>query len=268
MPFTGRESYRQTLIESLQIQPQQMQMPLVIYGMAGIGKSALAASVIEDSHIREYFAGGIFWLSLGQHPVMPALSPHLKQVLFVLDDVWDVEHIRHFTVSGYDNRLLITTRLYGVAQLLAVRQSDIYKLPLLTPTEVGLTGKDEIEGLPLLLQVLSDFGDPYPEFDQILESRVPSNYIIPINEFLPTVASLFKRQVDVLPTNLLHHLKTLSRKPAKWPVFDLQTLQVIWQTHDVKPVIRELVNYGLLDPLGNGTFYLSTLMRAFINLYL
>ena len=90
----------------------------IIHGLAGVGKSALAAALAHDSEAN-HFSDGILWTSLGQEPsllsilggwnqalgdhefrpdLVEASSNHLrtllqnKAMLLVVDDVWDSVH--------------------------------------------------------------------------------------------------------------------------------------------------------------------------------
>ena len=109
----------------------------VVCGLGGIGKSVLAVKVAEDPDIQNHFPDGTLWVTLGQNPdILPRLSEwiqalgdhdykltsiesasnHLrtllysKRVLLVIDDVWSLEHLECFRVSGEGSRVLVTTR--------------------------------------------------------------------------------------------------------------------------------------------------------------
>lgn len=113
-----------------------------IRGLGGIGKSTLAAALTYDKEVREHFSDGILWATLGQQPeilslisgwvqamgdenfrltTIEAAFSHLrtllqdKAVLLVIDDVWEVEHARHFLVGGSQSQVLMTTRRADVA---------------------------------------------------------------------------------------------------------------------------------------------------------
>ena len=108
-----------------------------IYGMGGIGKSVLAAMLSRDKEVQAAFVDGVFWMPLGQEPILPLRQldlarmlgdgsltfqdvqqgkVHLSQLLedktclLILDDVWQVEHVTAFNVLGSKSRLLLTTR--------------------------------------------------------------------------------------------------------------------------------------------------------------
>ena len=108
-----------------------------IYGMGGIGKSVLAAALVQSSEIQRRFPDGVLWVTLGQQPDMlsmvnlwirelgdydynpttlQAASLHLrtlladKKALLVIDDVWHPEHVEPFRIGGAGCRVLVTTR--------------------------------------------------------------------------------------------------------------------------------------------------------------
>jgi len=108
-----------------------------IYGLGGIGKSVLAAALAHDPDVQARFADGILWATLGQEPdilsflsswiqalgdrdykptSIDAASVHLrsllydKQVLLVVDDAWNPDHVEPFRIGGKGCRVLVTTR--------------------------------------------------------------------------------------------------------------------------------------------------------------
>ena len=108
-----------------------------IYGLGGIGKSVLAAALAHDPEVQEHFKDGVLWVTLGQDPdLLPELSLWLqalgdynskptaldsailqlrlllqeKQMLLVIDDVWETAHAEPFRVGGQHCGVLITTR--------------------------------------------------------------------------------------------------------------------------------------------------------------
>ena len=108
-----------------------------IYGMGGIGKSVLAAALVQDEDVQRTFPDGALWITLGQNPdllsfvnqwirdlgdyeyqptTQAAATLHLKalliskRMLLVVDDVWHPEDVDPFRVGGERCCLLITTR--------------------------------------------------------------------------------------------------------------------------------------------------------------
>src|SRR6266704_1304172 len=111
-------------------------------GAGGYGKTTMARAVCHDERIQEAFDDGILWVTLGEHPGNPVekirdlismlsrepatftgieaaiarLAELLadRDILLVIDDVWDEAHLRPFTQGGKRCARLITTRNEGV----------------------------------------------------------------------------------------------------------------------------------------------------------
>jgi WD40 repeat protein len=105
-------------------------------GMAGSGKSVLAAAAARDTRVEDAFPGGQFWLELGPDPPLLQLQASLaaalgdrrpitdvpsgrarlsrllgeRRCLLVLDNVWDRKDVSAFAVAGPPGRVLVTTR--------------------------------------------------------------------------------------------------------------------------------------------------------------
>lgn len=138
--FVERPQHQQAVLDLLLCQDPEMPGTLVvsaIYGLGGIGKSVLAAALGHNPALQARFPDGILWVTLGQNPdILPLLSgwvqalrdyhfkpisievttTHLrtllydKQVLLVVDDVWDAAHLEPFRVGRGQSRVLVTTR--------------------------------------------------------------------------------------------------------------------------------------------------------------
>ncbi|MDB9529180.1 NB-ARC domain-containing protein, partial [Oscillatoria sp. CS-180] len=127
-----------------------------IYGMGGIGKSVLAAALVQEPDVQQRFADGILWVTLGQNPdllsmvnqwirelgdydynptTLEAASLHLRTLLadkcalLVVDDVWNPEHVEPFRIGGAGCCVLVTTRQTKIVG--ATR----YDLDLMTPQQ-------------------------------------------------------------------------------------------------------------------------------------
>lgn len=124
---------------------------VVVYGMAGCGKSVLAAETLRDSSLlKEVFPGGVFWVDMGEGTTsrfdealllmkmqnlilrldksryqprnLEAAQSYLQRVileqhprcLLVLDNLWSADVAKYFSVRC---RVLVTTRNAGVANL-------------------------------------------------------------------------------------------------------------------------------------------------------
>ncbi len=141
-----------------------------IAGLGGLGKSVLAAALVRDPEVNARFEDGILWVTLGQKPDLQKLlgdwireldrsreafsantkesaTQYLqtllaeKQMLLVVDDVWNADHAKWFQVGGEGCRVLVTTREARIAQ------ADYYSLDLMSEDEAlelikGKLGKD------------------------------------------------------------------------------------------------------------------------------
>ncbi len=107
-------------------------------GAGGYGKTTIAGAICYDDEIQEYFDDGILWVTLGENPGdltrrvldlietlsgtrpafvgIEAATAHLKtllhdrDILLVVDDVWNQAHLRPFIQGGDRCVRLITTR--------------------------------------------------------------------------------------------------------------------------------------------------------------
>jgi hypothetical protein len=128
-----------------------------VFGMGGIGKSTLAAAVVDSRAVRDRFGDGMLWVLLGQEPNPLSLvgqcirdlgdheframdlhsaSERLRQllqdraVLLVVDDAWQSEHVEPFCVGGPRCRLLVTTRKAWIADHLRALRHELDVLSL------------------------------------------------------------------------------------------------------------------------------------------
>ncbi len=153
-----------------------------VYGYGGIGKSTLAAALACDCDVRRRFKDGVLWLDIGQNPIIASRQADLgallgdarehyqdeksgklrlswllgdKQLLLVLDDVWDHHHVEKFPV-GSACRILLTTRSKQIAGL--IDGADV-PLNLLLPEEgaaliAAVAGGDANDALYLQISKL------------------------------------------------------------------------------------------------------------------
>jgi DNA-binding SARP family transcriptional activator len=292
----------------------------VIQGLPGIGKSTLVAALAHDRDIIRTFPDGVLWVSLGQTPnlnaelmiwgrVLRVIDPNAtfdiqeltgvlaaalrdKQMLLIVDDIWNVEHAAPFKVAGQKSTLVITTRLPDIAHSLISSTRDIYHLDVLDvdsgmnllhaliPDVVKAYPKEaaelvrSLEGLPLAIQVAGrlilnemQFGWGIQELLQelregtrLLSAEIPGNMIVFSQGSGSTIAALLRRSTDVLDDFTRQRFADLGLFVPKPATFDLKAVTALWEIPDPKPVIRVLVNRGLLEPLSNGRFQIHALL--------
>lgn len=129
---------------------------LGVHGPGGIGKTVVATALAHDPEVRRAFPDGVFWVDLGQEPDVPRLQARLvraaggdpadattveegrealgqmlreRACLVVLDDAWDIRHVRAFDVAGGRARLLVTTRDGAVLTALGASEVVVGQLP-------------------------------------------------------------------------------------------------------------------------------------------
>jgi hypothetical protein len=202
-----------------------------------------------------------------------------RRMLLIIDDVWKDEDAVPFMVGGLDCATLITTRLDGVASALAPMATNVYRLKVLkdedalellrrlAPSVVKQHPKEclvlvqELEGLPLALQVagrllnteasygfgVTELIDELREGAKLLEATSPADRINLVTETTPTIAALLHKSLDRLDEttrDCYAYLGVFAPKPA---TFDMNAMKYIWKTDDPKPVIKTLIDRGLLE---------------------
>ncbi len=299
----------------------------VVTGVAGVGKTTMAAALANEPDILGRYPDGVLWTSIGEKPSLisvmatwgralgtdellrvPTLPEAInqlrglllkKRLLLIVDDVWETQHAEPFRQSrGRDCALIFTTRLPSVADSLATLAptptQTIYHLPVLTeenalrllralaPTVVVEYPQEsrelvrDLECLPLALQVAGhmlnveakrgfDVKDLLAELrsgKKLLEAKAPADRIDLENQTIPTVAALLRKSTDRLDSHTrdcFAYLGAFAPKPAD---FDLAALKRVWEVSDPRPIANELLDRGLLEPVGSGRFRMHALLVA------
>ncbi len=217
-----------------------------------------------------------------------------KRYLLIVDDAWQSEHVMPFNVGGSGCALLITTRLPEVARTIAPTPDDVYVLGVLSeadalellrtlaPTVVAENEAisrelvKDLEGLPLAIQVAGrllhteasyGFGveqllADIREGARLIETQAPADRAEVANETTPTVAALLKKSTDRLDAHTLDCFAYLGAFAPKPATFDAAAMKAVWEVDDPKPIIRTLVDRGLLEPSGEGRFWMHAILVA------
>ena len=325
LTFVGRDKALVEIKQRLGVEQERQPGSnfTVVRGVPGVGKTTLVGVLARDSEVSRSFRDGILWTVLDQEPELMSkiaawgrqlgaddllrvatldeaterLAALLrnKQMLLIVDDIWNVAHALPFLRAANTSRcvLLATTRLTSVATELAetANSSDkVYRLPELTeenalillrhvaPAAVDEHFEDclalvrDLECLPLALNVAgrllkeeAQLGLHVPDLITDIREKAallpqPAPPDRAEGATLPTVNALLSRSTDLLDSqtrDCFAYLGVFAPKPA---TFDVEAMKAVWLLDDPKPIIRKLVGYGLLEAVGGGRFQMHALL--------
>jgi hypothetical protein len=216
-----------------------------------------------------------------------------KKMLLIVDDIWEAEHGTLFLQSrGSNCGLLFTTRLPKVAESLAQVPEAVYYLDVLSendalklmavlaPTVVGQYRDEcrelvrDLERLPLAIHVaarllraeskhgwgVTDLVRDIRQGAAVIEAMAPPDRTE--DGRIPTVTALLQKSTNLLDErtrDCFAYLGAFAPKPA---TFDLEAMKAVWQVMDAKPIVRELVDRGLLEPIESGRYQMHALLVA------
>src|SRR5437588_6003904 len=138
--YVPRPQEYEALIEKLldQKREEPVAITAALRGAGGYGKTTMAQALCHDERIQQAFDDGILWVTLGEHPGnlvgkvedliyllsherpgftgIEAAGARLaellaeRDILLVVDDVWDAMHLKPFLQGGKRCARLVTTR--------------------------------------------------------------------------------------------------------------------------------------------------------------
>jgi hypothetical protein len=215
-----------------------------------------------------------------------------REMLLIVDDVWDTGHAAAFTdAAGELCSVMVTTRITQIAEDLTTGKNQTYNLPVLTedfalkvlqilvPEVVSQNESEcrelvrDLGCLPLALHVaagvlrseenmgwgVADLIEKIRTGTELINRMAPKNRIDK-DGTIPSVKALLQRSTDVLDEHTRDYFICLGAFPAKPATFDLFALAAVWQVDDPKPIVRQLVGHGLLEPDGRGRFQMHRIL--------
>jgi WD40 repeat protein len=207
-------------------------------GMGGIGKTVLATALCRDQVVQRAFPDGIAWITIGREwdgdfvtrmrEVARALGDDLsgydnklacenryrtilreKAALVVVDDVWNLEHLKPLLVDASRSRFLFTTRDSGIANAVTDRK---YSANLLSETEArdllaGWSGQDLPPEAQQMIEACGELAAAISQIGACLREASPA-------EWCDLVQALDRADIsaieDRLPTGQVSFFKSLA----------------------------------------------------------
>ena len=303
--LTGRENLLNTLKQQLSDNGSATQSGyLALYGMPGVGKTALAIELANDPDILEHFPDGVLWTGLGREADVLShlgewgaalgISAEMKnltsvkkaaraihnaigrrQMLLIIDDVWEIETVTNFRLGGPYCARLVTTRLPQVAKHFAgeyatpvpeLGEPDGMELLKSLAPSVVKTAREEVRdlvklvgGLPLAIILIGTYLQKEASHDQkrrlqkaldklhkteeIFKIENPSG---PFEEYvslsLETVIGISDEALDEVSQRTLRALSVFPPKPNTFS--ESAALAV---SAEPSETLDTLVDYGLLE---------------------
>ncbi|MFN8529029.1 MAG: NB-ARC domain-containing protein [Anaerolineae bacterium] len=279
--------------------PKAITSALALKGAGGYGKTTLARAICHDERIQEAFDDGILWVTIGESatadtvrqqidslitvlsgerydaPSLEAAKTRLRELLadrdmlMVIDDVWNADHLRPFLQGGERVARLITTRMGDVlpdgAQQVGVNQmTGEEAFALLTHALPAADVQAERSALMRLAADLMEYPLPIKLANGILRERVndkrqPLNKALTyVNDLLAEfglalddrtsiVEAALRASLDQLDAIDLMHFKRLAIFPEDVAI-PLRSLSHLWRISAVRAerVCERLFDLSLL----------------------
>ena len=310
--IVGRENDLKTITDKLEhliskTEKRPKKKISAIHGLPGVGKTTMSIILPHDKKMQKIFSDGILWFCLGKEPeiikqikkyAVPFASKELSMVssidqaesilrrfvnkgryLIIVDDVWEISHLKLFLKISSTTPTLITTRIREIPYSLNIVPENIFKLDILSDNEsLKLLGEfvpdiasnyrkeclelvGALEGLPLAIRVAGhllrkekEYGLSVPSLieqlkngKKILDSEPPAEMQLLSTESTKTVAALLKRSIESLTPIARQCFAVLAYLPPKPEVLTMDDLKGCWQVNNPEDVLRELLDLGLIE---------------------
>lgn len=217
-----------------------------------------------------------------------------KKLLLLIDDVWQQEHFLPFRIAGAKSSTLVTTRFPSVANSISPSEDQIYKLDVLAhemgvklmqtiaPAAVAIASHEvgelvkTLEGLPLAIRVAAQlikselqYGFDIKQFvaelqqaGRLLGETAPADRIDPQTGTIPTVTALLKKSTDRLDPTTRECFVLLGALKPDPLTYDIGALKALWNKDDPKPILKRLIDLGLLELVPTtGRYQLHSLLH-------
>jgi hypothetical protein len=257
--------------------------PALVAAIAGWGRALGDTSLLRAATVDDAAAAVRFNL---QH----------KRFLLMVDDVWDAGHgavFQQMLTTGCG--LLVTTRLPKVAEALSSSGKDVHVLRELDQTNasrlMSLLASEvfqrwthecdllvsDLERLPLAIHVAAHLLrkqharglDVIPLIHAIRDGSAVVDATAPSDRtadgVVPTVRALLRKSTDLLTDDTRQCFAALGAFAPKPATFDLAAMRAVCDVSDAEPLANELLDCGLLEPLGDGRFRMHALLVAHAN---
>lgn len=240
--------------------------PNLLAAMAAAGR-ALGAAEFQQARTLEEAAARLAELL------------HARRMLILIDDAWQAEHASPFLAGGPGCAHLVTTRVTAVAERLAPTPAGLVVLPPLSePASLQLLSlladrvvaeqpgpcadlARRLEGSPLGLQVAGrllreearrGFGvlellASLRDGPALLEAPAPADRADLASETTPTVAAVLQTSIEHLDAQARQCFARLGALAPEPATFDLPALQHLWQLPEPRPILRRLIDRGILE---------------------
>ncbi|MCB0123789.1 MAG: DUF4062 domain-containing protein, partial [Caldilineaceae bacterium] len=194
--YVRRDEHIRQLLDRLLDGENVRPSTICVHGAGGSGKTTLVRGVCHEEAILEAYKDGILWVTLGENPDILSeltklyavltskvltfvdedhasweLSQQLanQKILLVIDDVWNIAHLRPFHRGGSECSRLVTTRSVMIAILLNSQNESRIEVAEMTTAEAINLLTDRLTPQPTDFQSFAGLTERLGEWPLLLE---------------------------------------------------------------------------------------------------